>query len=75
MDAFENFDADFNRMRKLVMGFIMTVLVVMVLGFISIVVIGIFSAKEINEKGLKGVIERVWNGKTPNSSAVTNNKE
>lgn len=68
MDSFENFDRDFNRMRKFVICFIASVLILIVLSLIGMGVFAIFAAKEINDKGLKGVAERVWNGKSPNSS-------
>lgn len=55
---------EFDAMRRFIKGFITTVMVLIIIIIVTAVGTVIFIGKEVNEKGLKGVIERVWYGKT-----------
>ncbi len=61
-DPFKNFDRNFNIMQTVVVSFIVLVFI-LVISIWSIAAFGIFKgAKEVKQRGLKHVIEEVWNG-------------
>ena len=51
-----------NFVQRLVIGFIITVFILIITGFIFAGVVGYKTYKAVDKDGVKGVVERVWNG-------------
>lgn len=58
-----NFDKDFNRMRTFIKVFSGIVFVLMISIWIFGAVLTYKVVDQVNEQGLKGVVEQVWCGK------------
>lgn len=63
MSNFKSFDKSFNRTRNFVIGGIVAVFILIVCFWIFIATLGLKAYKTVDEKGLKSVVERIWDGK------------
>jgi hypothetical protein len=60
---FQKSERRFNFVWRLAMGIILFVFLMMGLGFIGLIYTGVNAADDVNERGLKAVLEEVWCGK------------
>lgn len=58
MSDFETFDKHVSYMGI----FITTIFIIVMLSIVGSLAIAVFTAKEVNKTGLKGVCERIWMG-------------
>lgn len=57
-----NFDRNFTWMSRFVGGFIAFVFIIIICGWITMGVVGYKTYKNVDQNGIKGVVERLWNG-------------
>lgn len=60
----DNFETNFHRMFKVLLSIIAIVFAMMMTGIIFAIVLFSKGCTAINDHGLKGVVEQVWNGPT-----------
>lgn len=69
--SFEDFDKNFNRTNNFIWLFFIMQLIGVLVCIVGIVWGSIWAFKKISHQGLKGTIERVWNG--PNAPTNSTN--
>lgn len=69
----KSFNKQFNIMQGIFWGVFILASCIIVISMVATVGVGVWAAKNVDQKGLKGVIERVWNGNTNIINNTTNN--